>query len=296
MGSERSTVAHRGVPKESTPAGRILVVIPVYGEHALTHALLDDLRGEAETLDVTIVDNRGDYLQHADEAVLRPDDNLGWAGGTNHGTIETLTSDHMAVVWLNNDTRLASGFICGLVRSWQETGAGLIGPTYDCYWNHQRPRRPVDAGMYRAKARHFTAPFVDGVCMFVPSKTLDAVGMLDSETFAPVGYGADIDYGLRVRSAGDSVVITRLSYLHHAKSVTATTMYGDGLAEYGTHGDSVMVAGMAAKWGDDWCRLAEIDPTTKQTPPPSWRRRAHKGPLPVFNRLSASRPRSRLLH
>jgi hypothetical protein len=260
----------------------------------MTHALLDDLRGESEPLDVSVVDNRGDYPQHADEAVLRPRTNLGWAGGTNHGTMEMLSSQHFAVVWLNNDTRLASGFVGGLVRCWQETGAELVGPLYDCYWNHQRPRRPVDVRVYRPKARHFTAPFVDGTCMFVPSRTLDAFGMLDSETFAPVGYGADVDYGLRIRSAGRSVVVTRLSYLHHEKSVTAMTMYGGGLAEYGSQGDSVMAAGMATKWGDDWRRLAEIDPTTKQTPPPGWRRRARKGRLPAFNRLSASKPRFRL--
>ncbi len=283
-----------GRGRSITPVGRILVVIPVYGEHALTHALLDDLRGEAEPLDVTVVDNRGDYSQHAGETVLRPERNLGWAGGTNYGTSETMSSHHTAVVWLNNDTRLSSGFIGGLIRSWQETGAGLVGPFYDCYWNHQRPPHPVDVAAYRAQDRHFTAQFVDGVCMFVPSETLDAVGMLDAETFAPVGYGADFDYGLRVLSAGESVVVTGLSYLHHEKSVTAKAMFGEGLAEYGTHGDSVMVAGMAAKWGEDWWRLAGIDPATKQTSPPSWRRRHPSGPLSVFNRISASRRHSRL--
>jgi len=292
MNSERSTEAYRaGI---AAPAGRILVVIPVHGEHAMTHALLDDLGCEPEPLDVTVVDNRGDYAQRTDETVLRPEENLGWAGGTNHGTAETLTSDHMAVVWLNNDARLARGFIAGLVRCWRDTGAGLVGPSYDCYWNHQRVRHPVDVGAYRPKARHFTAPFVDGTCMFVPASTLDALGMLDSETFAPVGYGADLDYGLRVRSAGAAVIVTRLSYLHHEKSVTARSMYGDGLADYGTRGDSVMAAGLARKWGDDWRRLAEIDPTTKQTPPPSWRRRVRLGPLHGFNHASASRPRSRL--
>jgi GT2 family glycosyltransferase len=254
----------------------------------MTHALLDDLRGESESLDVSVVDNRGDYPQHADEVVLRPWKNLGWAGGTNHGTMEMLSSRHLAVVWLNNDTRLASGFLGGLLRCWQDTGAGLVGPSYDCYWNHQRPRRPVDVQAYRPKARHFTAPFVDGTCMFVPSDTLDALGMLDSRTFAPVGYGADIDYGLRVRSAGGAVVVTRLSYLHHEKSVTATTMYGGGLAGYGNQGDSVMAAGMAAKWGDDWKRLAEIDPTKKQTPPSTWRRRARLGRLAATTPVPAS--------
>jgi GT2 family glycosyltransferase len=272
----------------------ILVVIPVHGEQAMTHALLEDLAREPEPLDVVVVDNRGDYKQHAGETVLRPEENLGWAGGTNYGTAETLTPSHVAAVWLNNDTRLARGFIGGMVRCWGETGAGLVGPFYDCYWNHQRVRRPVDVGAYRPKARHFTAPFVDGTCMFVPSKTLDALGTLDAETFAPVGYGADFDYGLRVREAGDSVVVTRLAYLHHEKSVTARSIHGDRLAEYGTQGDSVMVAGMATKWGEDWWRLAEIDPATKQTPAPSWRRRAPVGPLGVFKHASASRRRSRL--
>jgi GT2 family glycosyltransferase len=273
--------------------GRILVVIPVHGEYAMTHSLLDDLRRESEPLDVTVVDNRGDYPQHADETVIRSERNLGWAGGTNHGTVETLSSDHMAVVWLNNDTRLAGGFIGGLVRCWQDTRAGLIGPFYDCYWNHQRVRGAVDVGKYQPKARHFTAPFVDGTCMFVPSSTLAGLGTLDSLAFAPVGYGADIDYGLRVRSAGHSVVVTRLSYLHHEKSVTAKSIYGGGLADYGNQGDSVMAAGMAAKWGDDWRRIAEIDPTTKQTPPPSWRKRARKERTFSINRFSARTLRSR---
>lgn len=264
---------------------RILVVIPVYGEQAMTHAVLEDLGREPEPIDVTVVDNRGDYERYAHETVLFPGENLGWAGGTNHGTVETLTPDHKAVVWLNNDTRLSGGFILGLVRCWQETGAGLVGPSYDCYWNHQRLRSPADVRTYRPQARHYTAPFVDGTCMFVPRSTLDAVGMLDAHTFAPVGYGADFDYCLRVRSADRSVVVTRLSYLHHEKQVTARSIHGDRLGEYGTRGDSVMNAGMTAKWGDDWWRLAEIDRTTKQTSPSRWRRRAGVGPLRILNRL-----------
>jgi GT2 family glycosyltransferase len=274
--------------------GRILIVIPVYGEQAMTHALIEDLEREPEPIDVTVVDNRGDYERRAHETVLRPSENLGWAAGTNHGTAKALTPDHEAAVWLNNDTRLASGFIRGLVRCWQETGAGLVGPTYDCYWNHQRLRRPADVRSYRPKTRHFTAPFVDGTCMFVPRSTLDSVGMLDADTFAPVGYGADFDYCLRVRSAGRSVVVTRLSYLHHEKQVTARSIHGDRLGEYGARGDSVMSAGMTAKWGDDWWRLAKIDPSTKQTPAPSWRRRARTARRSVFSRFSASRRRSRL--
>jgi GT2 family glycosyltransferase len=261
------------VPGVSERKGRVLVVIPVHGGHEMTHDLLSDLRGEQYPLDVTVVDNRGDYPVDADETVIRPEENLGWAGGTNRGTTETLSSDHAAVVWLNNDTRLAGGFISGLVRCWQETGAGLVGPFYDCYWSHQRLRRPVDVRAYRPKARHFAASFVDGTCMFVPSTTLDAIGLLDAETFAPIGYGADIDYGMRVRSAGLSVVVTSFSYLHHEKSVTANNVHTGGVDEWGEHAYSVMDTGMAAKWGDNWRRLVKIDPETMQTRPPRWRER-----------------------
>ena len=142
---------------------------------------------------------------------------------------------------MNNDVRLAPGFVAGLVRAWEETGAGLLGPLYDCYWNHQRPSRIVDPPEYRARARHYAVPFVDGTCMFVPVSTLDAVGMLDADTFAPVGYGADLDYGLRVSAAGLPVAVTHLAYLHHEKSVTGEKVFG--LEEYGRRGYSAMDTG-----------------------------------------------------
>jgi GT2 family glycosyltransferase len=272
---------------------RILVVIPVHGGHAMTYALLEDLRREEHLVDVAIVDNGDDYLPHGDESVLRPGDNLGWAAGTNFGTTERLSPDHAAVVWMNNDTRLAAGFVAGLVRAWEETGAGLIGPLYDCYWDHQRPSRPVSVSAYRPRARHYAAPFVDGTCMFVPSSTLDAIGMLDSETFAPVGYGADLDYALRVRSAGMSVAVTRLAYLRHEKSMTAKEIFG-GLEEYGSRAYRVMEAGMTTKWGEDWRRHAGIDAETTQTRPVGWRERLPAPPLAGVSRLSASTRRWRL--
>ena len=83
----------------------------------------------------------------------------------------------------------------------ERPGPGLVGPSYDCYWNHQRPPHPVEVrgltGPKPATSRRRSS--TARACSF-PRSTLDAVGMLDSETFAPVGYGADLDYGLRVRS------------------------------------------------------------------------------------------------
>lgn len=246
---------------------RVLVVVPVYGHHEMTHDLVADLRREHGLADVVIVDNGGDYPPIGEEDVVRPDSNLGWAGGTNHGTLQRGRADHVAFVWLNNDTRLSAGFVAGLVQSWKTTGAGMVGPFYDCHWAHQRLTRTVRVERYRPKAVHFRAPFLDGTCMFVPASTINAVGLLDAETFSPVGWGADVDYSLRARAAGLELAVTRLSYLHHEKSATGRTVFEGGLEEYAERGYPVMSEGLLSKWGDDWRLKAGMDPATSQTTP-----------------------------
>ncbi len=258
---------------------RVLAVIPVYGNDAMTHDLVADLTRERGLGVRGSVDNRGDYTPAGDEAVIRPGENLGWAGGTNHGTRAGLAPEHSAALWLNNDTRLAEGFVSGLVRCWRETGAGLVCSFDDCWWNHQRVRRPVPVEDYRPRSRHVKVPFIDGTSMLVPLTTIDRIGPLAADTCAPLGWGAEIDYGLRARAAGFDVVATRLSYLHHEKSVTGKTMYEGGVQEYGERGYPVAMAGLERKWGPSWREAAGVDAAMRQT------RR------PRFGRVRASRPR-----
>jgi GT2 family glycosyltransferase len=244
----------------------VLVVIPVYGHHEMTHDLLRDLGREQSLVDVVVVDNGGDYPALDNEDVLRPGHNTGWAAGTNYGTRERRRPWHTAFLWLNNDTRLSVGFVDGLVRCWQETGAGLVGPVYDCHWQHQRVR-PVPVARYRPRAVHYRVPFIDGTAVLVPATTVDTIGLLDADTFAPVGWGAEVDYSLRARDAGLELAVTRLSYLHHEKSVTGSTLFDGGLTEYAERGFPVAIQGLEQKWGPDWGRLAGIDPSSQQTTP-----------------------------
>ncbi len=257
--------------RQVTPTDRVLVVIPVYGHHDMTHALIGDLLRERSLADIVVVDNSGDYRPLGGEDVLRPGSNLGWAGGTNFGTVQRREREHVGFIWLNNDTRLSDGFVDGLLRSWRSSDAGIVAPLYDCHWLHQRPRHTPTVDEYEPKPTSRKAPFVDGTCMFVPATTVDAIGLLDEETFAPIGWGADIDYCLRAREAGLDVRITGLAYLHHEKSVTGKTVYAGGLQEYATRGYPVLVEGLRLKWGEDWQARAGIDPTTGQTAPAGWR-------------------------
>jgi len=254
------------------------VVIPVFGEVETTHALLGDLRREADCADVVVVDNRGDYEAADDEAILRPGSNLGWAGGTNHGMVANRREDHVAFVWLNNDTRLSLGFVAGLLSSWEDTGADVLGPVYDCHWRHQRlvPAVPVDS--FRPKATTYRAPFIDGTCMFVPAATVSRLGLLDAEWFGPLGWGAEIDYCLRARAAGLTVAVTRRSYLHHERAVTARAVFGDSEA-YHAAAYPVARDALHRRWGD-WGAKAEVALPASQTRPlrRSDRLRARRSP------------------
>ncbi len=241
------------------------MVVPVFGEHEMTHALLGDLAREAHYADVVVVDNRGDYPKLRNEAVLTPGSNLGWAGGTNHGTATARTAEHDAFVWLNNDTRLSRRFLSGLQRSWDETGAAVVAPVYNCHWRHQRLEPAVPLESFRPRPVTYRAPFVDGTCMFVPATTVDSLGLLDAAAFAPLGWGAEIDYCLRARAAGLTVAVTRRSYLHHERAVTARAVFGDYDA-YLASAYPPALAALAERWGD-WERLAEVKLPEAQTEP-----------------------------
>lgn len=243
--------------------GKVLVVIPVYGHQEVTHAVLEDLHRERRLVDVVVVDNRGDYEAVGWEDVLRPDANLGWAGGTNHGTRERLGPEHAGVLWLNNDTRLSRRFVRRLRAAAEATGAAVVAPVYDCHWLHQHVGVWPDPRAYRPRREHLDAPFVDGTAMYVPRWAVEALGVLDADTFAPLGWGAEIDYCLRARDAGHPVAITRAAFLHHERAVTAQAVFED----YETyHGEAypAALAGLVSVWGEGWEHRAGLDTESRQ--------------------------------
>jgi hypothetical protein len=135
---------------------------------------------------------------------------------------------------------------------------------------------------------HHRVPFLDGTAVFVAASTVDAIGLLDVDTFAPIGWGAEIDYSLRARDAGMELAVTSLAYLHHEKSVTGRTVFEGGLAEYAELGFPVAMRGLEHKWGPGWREQAGIDPETAQTTRPP---RSARFPEPgrSLSRSSASR-------
>jgi GT2 family glycosyltransferase len=243
------------------------VVVPAFGSPDVTADVVRDLSRESAYVMTVVVDNGGDYEQVAGETVLRPGQNLGWLRGSNTGARHLLAAGSPdMIVMLNNDTRLSDGFMAGLIAAGRARRVGLVGPCYDDVWYY--PRIPYDgaASAYNPGRWSWRVPFLDGTCLAIPRRTIHRVGLLDESSFGTTGWGADVDYALRVRRAGLQVRVTRRSYLQHARATTAQAVHGDKPA-YWDKGNRDMSEGLAAKWGKDWAAQAGISRGSRRALP-----------------------------
>ena len=90
------------------------------------------------------------------------------------------------------------------------------------FW-HQRPGNKYQgpANKYVPTDTIKVVAHVDGTCMCIPARTLDAIGLLDKR-FSNYGWGADHDYAIRVRqNANKKIYVTEQAYLYHIGQATA---------------------------------------------------------------------------
>jgi GT2 family glycosyltransferase len=240
----------------------VLVVVPMYGRARYTDALLDQLLEDGQPgghhLRCLVVDNRGDYVgpDRAEVAVVRPARNLQWIGSANFGFQEAVSGGFEFALALNNDVTLARHFVPSLVSAASRCpDLGVLAPVYDDYWTHQRSLYTTAIGTHLPVDEHRAVPFCDGTAMLVPTSVLKRVGLLDEEAFPWHGYGADVDYGLRVRRAGLRCWVTERAYLSHGRRGTIRVDEKDNLEsrirhEFGTR--------LAAKWGPEWATITGV--------------------------------------
>jgi GT2 family glycosyltransferase len=201
------------------------------------------------------VDNRGDYrpseaARRANAEIIRPGQNLRWIGSANYG-LERASREGLAVcIVLNNDIEISPEIVAWLCAALEDcSDAALAGPVYDCYWPHQRKALP-DGGVerYVPTRAYRDVPFCDGTAVAVSVEAAREIGLLDAETFAWHGYGADIDYGIRIRQAGMRSVVTEGCYVTHARR--GTIRFHEPQLERRIRDEYEQ--GLTKKWGSDW--------------------------------------------
>jgi GT2 family glycosyltransferase len=234
---------------------RTLAVVPVYGQHHLTDALLQDCRREA--VPVVVIDNGGDYEETGNETVLRPKGNVGWLAASNLGIEWGVTQAcYDRFVLLNNDLRLSHDFFAGLIWTEKTSGASIIGASYDGWWKVQRPEEArngsaVPADQYRPRPEYLPYGSCDGTCLSVHRRVIEEVGLLDHDAFGRYGWAATTDLCFRAREKSLTTAITRAAFANHLDGGrhTAKIVFG---TSYESSAEAEGSLGMSQKWGPNW--------------------------------------------
>lgn len=216
----------------------ITVVIVDYNSADLLRRCLGSLAalGRAD-LDLIVVDNGGtlcaDELQTAFPGltVLRPSENLGFAGGCNLGIEQALDRAAEYCLLLNPDTKATKDFIAPLLAAMDsDHSIGMACPTiFDGdgegrigyggagvnWWTGRpyviRERRADD------NCPWVEVPFVSGAAMMLRTAAIRQVGRMEEEYFL---YFEDADYSHAFRRAGWRVVYVPGAAVHHDPSKT----------------------------------------------------------------------------
>lgn len=238
----------------------LLITVPVYGQHEYTHALVDDL--EREGADYLIVDNQGDYPPLRDERVIRPGENLGWAGGTDLGFRIAFSDGYSHAMTLNNDTRISRGFVEALLDPRLPEDVGIIGPLYDDPWGFEamRARYGGPAADYVPVSRYRRVSAVDGTALVITRDGWRRVGGLDLRSFGRYGWGIDMDLSFRMQRAGFVVCVTEMAFINHFGRKTARAVFGK--TRYQQFAKRQAKQGMRRIHGKNWYQQFSAAPVT----------------------------------
>jgi GT2 family glycosyltransferase len=172
---------------------------------------------------------------HPSSRLLENETVQGYTRAANQG-LRASTAEQ--VVLLNSDTIVPKLWLETLTEcALSDPSIGIVGPMSNAASWQSVPRRFGPGGdwavndlpdgytvddmaelVYQMSDRWFPrVAFVNGFCFLVKRSVINAIGLLDEETF-PAGYGEENDYCLRAAQAGFSLAIADHGYVYHAKS------------------------------------------------------------------------------
>jgi GT2 family glycosyltransferase len=228
------------MPSPAPDAPHIAVVVLSWNGREETLSALESLEAvEYEPLTVVVVDNASEdgsaeaVAARFPKAVLvRNAENRGYAGGMNVGIDAARERGADAVLLLNNDVQVDSGFVEPLVdEAARRPDAAALCPKIlfsdrpNLIWYagaHFDPRRGYNG-------RHIGFGELDtdrdggpteteracGAAMFIPGRALDEIGVFDESLFA---YMEDAEWSLRARQHGKSLLVVPSSRIWHKVS------------------------------------------------------------------------------
>ncbi len=222
----------------SPPPNVTVVVLSWNGWQDTVACVASCLRIDHPGLRVLVVDNGSTdgsekilRERFPDVELLQTGENLGYAGGNNVGIRRALEQGADLVVLLNNDTEVDPGFVSALVeaaRARPEAGMLcskiLLFDRPDVLWYAGASFHPlVGWGRHRGHGQRDTGQYdrveetdrPTGCALMVTRACCEKVGLLRDEYFC---YAEDLEWGLRARDAGFSILYVPGSRVWHKVS------------------------------------------------------------------------------
>lgn len=148
-----------------------------------------------------------------------------------------------SVVLLNDDALLGRNLGGLEALALMPHDYGIVGATTNVTaYSQQRRRSQDDRRMFRE------VPLIAFVCVYIPRRTIEKVGLLD-ERFTSYG-GEDVDYCLRVREAGLKVGVGDYCFVDHSKLTSTFRGSHPTNSAPGNCAESDRIG--REKWGPKW--------------------------------------------
>jgi hypothetical protein len=159
------------------------------------------------------------FLQQDNILVLNPKDNLGWEGALK---LALEHSDSEFVMFMNDDVFLpefSKNWITKLLLPFQDPSVGAVGPASNVVMGQQNIFTMRQSQSWKG---WYEVPFLIGFCVLMRRSALDAAGGVDDS----LPGGDDLDYSIRLRDAGYTLVHDASTFLWHYGFSTGTRIHG----------------------------------------------------------------------
>jgi GT2 family glycosyltransferase len=206
----------------------VSAVIVNYEAGELLLECIEALEGQPSLLETIVVDNGSTDRSTAAAAarfpdihVVKPDSNLGFAGGANAGA---RVSRGELLLFLNPDVRLTPGSLALLAGEFTDPSVGVVGPPLDV--------AAAGAVEYGATVDPIGSPvhltdrgpalYVPGCALMTRARLFNGLGGFDERYFMFV---EDVDYCWRVLLSGFDVRVARTKPARHEGGAAAPGGY-----------------------------------------------------------------------
>jgi len=156
--------------------------------------------------------------------------NVGFAAGMNAGICHALEKRATHLLLLNNDTIVHPEMVAELMAQ-LKPGVGMVGPAIFYYdrpvevWSTGGDIHPLLLEMSGNHGRDRALPsqpeaqgFLSGCALLMPRATVERVGLWDERFFM---YYEDLDYCLRIKESGLTLVLAPAAHLWHKVSASS---------------------------------------------------------------------------